>query len=1018
VRDSEEGWQVCLSIVTGDQKRSDATRFFSLQVIDNSLPRLNNEQLQFIRNNLFSHLQKLVNSSDYLEAVHFRNKFAQSVGYLFIVSYQEAWTTFFDDLMALMAGSNSNVENSPAVDMYLRILRCIHEEIGDNLISRPVEVTKRNNMLKDLVRERAMVKLSSSWMDILQYYTNNSTSPESLGNEIVDGALRVIGAWVSWIDITLVVNPTYLNLIFSQLANPKQRLSACDSLSEIISKKMKPADKIELIALLNPSNLIAQLPTGSNSDIDFDERVAKLSNIVTLELVHILDGTTQTSSGVNCTPQEIEKAEQLLMDIMPIVLQFLSNEYDDTSSQVFQCLGEYLAFVRKESKKEKTKVDTSNLTKNSSGQYIDFPADSNFVPQQRLQLLSHMLNKIIMKMKYDPSTDWTGGEDESESEFLDVRNRLKILQDQIAAIDQDLYTDGMAAVINSSLDGSTSQSWQDVELGLFEFSAFSDSTKNGSITLLRGTETKASRTLYELFVKMIHSGVITINHPSIQLLYIELVNRHSAFFTAERTDLLNKTLEVFVSPLAIHNSNKKVQVRSWYLFFKFIKAVKNFVGDIAEQIFNSISSLLEIKAEPPKNNNNGNDSDSDNDDDSGTFESQLYLFELCGVLFGSVSNEDHGHALSQRLLQPIFSDIERCLQRDTILQDPQLIAQVHHNLMALGTFARGFDELGGGVSGPAAKSNKKPVQELKNATQVIIVVLERMASLEMIRSSARFAFSRLIPLLGVDILGEISRLISALLEGSTIREFGDFLSFLGQLSHSFKTEYGVFEMFTSLLSPLVNRMLVIFEECNKEASTGSTDAILLKRSLRKAFLQLIFNLLNNGMGAIFVTENNAQAFQNTMECIFLFASDMDDPQVQKLAIVVLSKMLATWADGEVKPDPIAPDANVFGKGMVVNGFNDQFIFEQYTRVCWELPSKPGFDIRDAQTRLVVSEAAALQRAIYERKGPVYVTYLSNQYFPSIGLPENMAQDYLGNLSQLTSKDFKKYFIDFLSRVFS
>lgn len=991
-------------------------------MVDNSLPRLGSEQLQYLRSQLYEYLKKLINSSDYLEAVHFRNKLAQSIGYLFIVSYHDAWTTFFDDMSSLMVNSSSNVGNAPAVDMYLRVLRSIHEEIGDNLISRPTEVTKRNNVLKDLVRERAMAQLASSWMDILQYYTTNSTSPENLGQEIVDGALRVIGQWVSWIDITLVVNPTYLNLIYSQLANPKQRLSACDALSEIISKKMKPADKLELIALLNPSNLISQLPSGSDSDIEFDERVAKLSNIVALELIHIMDGSTPTSAGVPWTQEEVDRAEQLLMEIMPIVLQFLSNEYDDTSSQMFQCLGEYLTFVRKESKKEKAKVDTSNFTKNTSGQFLDFPADSNFVPQSRLSLLSHMLNKIIMKMKYDPTTDWTGGEDESESEFLDIRNRLKVLQDQIAAIDQDLFTDGISSVINSSLEATDNKSWQDIELGLFEFSAFSDSLKNGSVTLIRGTETKPSRTLYELFVKMVYSGVVHVNHPSIQLLYIELVNRHTAFFTADRTDLLNKTLEVFVSPLGVHNSNKKVQVRSWYLFYKFVKAVRNFVGGIAEQLFNSISSLLEIKAGPVSTNSNtnnggGNDSGSENeDDDDGVFSSQLYLFELCGVLFGSVTNEEQGHILSQRLLQPIFNDIERCINQQNILHDRQLAAQVHHDLMAIGTFAKGFDDLAGNTSG-TSKTNK-PVQELKNATQVIIVVLERMASLEVIRSSARYAFSRLIPLLGVDILGEISRLINALLEGSEVRELEDFLSFLGQLVHTFKSEYGIFEMFNSLISPFVNRMIIVLGECTKEASTGSTDAILLKRNLRKAFLHFIFNLLNNNMGAILVTENNTMAFSNIMECIFLFSSDMDDPQVQKLAISTLSKMLPIYGDGEVKPDPASTDTEIFGKGMIVNGFNDQFVFEQYTRVCWELPSKPGFNIRDAQTRLVVSEAAALQRAIYERKGPVYVTYLSGQYFPSIGLPDDMAQDYLNNLSQLASKDFKKYFIDFLSRVFS
>lgn len=1022
-----------MAVFTGSQ-RSDNTRFFALQVIDNVLLRLSPEQVSFVSEKLFSYLRSQVggeaSSNNNSEPAHMRNKLAQTLSYVFIVSYAETWTTYFDDLLALNASSSpaSEVGNGAAVDMYLRILRSIHDEIGDNLIARAKEITNRNNVLKDLIRERCMSQLAASWMHILRAYTSGSPPAQGkLQEEIVHGVLRVIGQWVSWIDITLVVQPEFLELVFSQFGNPQQRLVATDTLTEIISKKMKPSDKLELIALLNPTALISQMPSGPASDIDFDERVAKLSNIVALELIHIIDGTTTATSGVACSPQEIDRAEQLLMEFMPFVLQFLANEYDDTSSQVFQSIFEYLSFVRKESKKEKAKVDVSKLTKNRYGQYVDFPADSNFVPQVRLELLSAILDKIVIKMKYDDGfDDWTGGEDESEGEFLDMRARLKVMQDQIAAIDQDLYVRGLASVISRSLDSAPgSKSWQDVELGLYELSAFSESLKNGSIVTVRGQESSAARTLYELFQKMITSGIIVINHPSIHLAYIELVIKHASFFTsAQNPVLLNKVLEVFVSPLAIHNSNQKVQLRAWYLFFRFIKAVKNYVGDIAEQIFSSISSLLQIKAEVPPDTS-PNDSDSDLEGGSETtriFDNQLYLFELCGILF-SVTNEDKAVSLTQRFLQPIFSDVERCLQIDNLLQDQQAILQVHHNLMALGTFARGFDDQpmmsasnGNNNTGAATRPKSRAVMELKNSTQVILVVLDRMSGLEVIRSAARFAFSRLIPLLGLDILQEITRLIQALLDGSKTHELGDFLSFLGQLMHSFRTEYDVFEMFNSLLSPLVTRMMVSLESIESEAVNGSTDAIILRRDLRRSYLQFVYNILNNGMGAILVSDSNLQAFQSIMQSLFMYAGDLDDSQVQKLAIVTLGKILAVFGTGEVRADPATPEDHVFAKGMKVTGFDNDFIFEQYSRVCWELLGKPKFNIRDAQMRMVVGEAAVLERAIYEHKGSEYLSFLNEKYLPMIGVPPNLAQEYLERMTSLNAKDFKKYFIDFVTRV--
>ncbi|CAN6674635.1 exportin-T [Trichomonascus vanleenenianus] len=1020
VRNSENGWQVCLSVFTGDKERLDATRHFALQVLDTALPRLGPESVQFVREHLFGYLQKIVGYTTRApEGAHMRNKLAESLAYLFVVSYGDLWTTFFDDLFGLMAGSSSEVGNARAVDMYLRVLKSIHEEIGDNLIARSREVTERNNVLKDLIRDRDMAKLAQSWMTVLETYASVHTEPPTLGTEIVESALRVIGGWVSWIDITLIVNPTYLGLIYGLLGKPKSRLAACDTLTEIVSKKMKPSDKLELIALLNPSSLISQLPNGGNEDdAEFDERVAKLTNAVALDLVHIMDGTTSAAAGVpESPPSEIRRSEELLMDLMGVILRFLADEYDDTSMQVFPALRDYLAYVRREANAAKAKIDKSKYTKNSFGYYIDFPPDATFVPQERLALLRVILDKVIRKARYDDGEDWTGGEDESECEFLEVRKLLRLLQDQIASIDQDLYTEVMATVIQGCLDGSYGKAWRDIELGLFELSCFGESMKSGAIVVPREVETKPTRTLYELFVKMVTSDVVSaVNHPSVCLHYIELVHRHANYFTAQEPQLLNKALQVFVSPLGVHNSDQKVQFRSWYLFFRLVKTVQKLVGAIAEDIFSSIAPLLTIKAEVPLQNQNGGGGGSDSDEKvevDQTFMNQQYLFELCGILIGNMANQERGAQFTQQFLQPIFSDIERCLQQGPVSNDSQVALQIHHDLLAIGVFARGFDEIGASF---AAKTAKLAVQELKSAVQVTLVVLDRLANLDVIRTASRFTFSRLIPLLGVSILGEISELINVSLKNCRISELPEILSFLGQLMHSYRTESGLFDMFTSLLDPLVAKLMASMEQCEAEAATGSTDMTLRKNELRRSYLGFIYNILNNGMGAMFIAENNAQAFMNVMQSILLYAGDVSDPVSQKTSAATLGKMFNLWGDGVIAPDPSSPDEFVYGKGEKVNGFDDGFVFGQYSRVCWELISKPGFNPGDAQMRIVLGELAVLQKAIYDRKGQAYASYLAERYLPAIGLPQNLIQEYIEKLASLSPKDFKKFLIDFVNRL--
>ena len=59
--------------------------------------------------------------------------------------------------------------------------------------------------------------------------------------------LQVIGAYISWIDISLVVNDRFVPLLLRFLTAPLLRESACDCLYEIIMKGMEPPAKVKLI---------------------------------------------------------------------------------------------------------------------------------------------------------------------------------------------------------------------------------------------------------------------------------------------------------------------------------------------------------------------------------------------------------------------------------------------------------------------------------------------------------------------------------------------------------------------------------------------------------------------------------------------------------------------------------------------------------------------------------------------------------------------------------------------------
>lgn len=1061
IKDSPDGWRSGLALFIDSKPRSDAARFFSLQIVDAALPKLSRADLDSCRQSLFSYIQSVASSTSVSFGEPFlRNKLSQTTSYLFLLTYESIWPSFFQDLLNIQS---SDFSNTKAVDLYLRVLNSIHAEIGDNLIARSSDLTKRNNVLKDLIRERDVAKLTQSWRTILEIYSSRR-STDKIVDEIIDSCLKVVGGWVSWIDITLIINSEYLTLIFNFLQDKTHKLTTCDTLLEIVSKKMKPDDKFELIQLLSLKDILSRL---SSDDIDFEERIAKLSNVVTLELVHIMDGSTASAARVPVSSDVISKAEAYLVDFMPTIIHFLSNEYDDTSAQVYPSISEYLAFVRTEARQAKAKVDTSNMQKHKdTGTVLDFPPDSAFISPTRRDILQLILTKIIMKMRYDSDSDWTGGDDESESEFLDIRGKLRILQDQVASIDMDLYIDGIFTVVSRSFDPSAVSSWQDVELGLFELSAFSESLKNGAINVVKGIETKASRTLHELFFKMISSNVVSMNHPSIQLHYMELVTRHCMFFSSTTQNALTKVLECFVSQLGIHNSNRRVQIRSWYLLYRFVKSVRGILdASIAETLFTSVQPLLQIKAELPSK-----------DDDSeisgtqaagaGAFDSQLYLFELCGLLLsnnkpnpasnnvnknGAKSNSSQTNlnamnfnesnentqinkntliepqkqlALMRTLLQPIYTDVEQQLSKNNT-SDPLIPIQVHHDLRALGIFSRGFAEVGTGAASISdgllsSSSNNNNMdsevaKEFVVATQVVITSLERMGNAEVIRDAARFAISRLIPVLGSSILPEVTRLISCLLEQSKPSELSDFLGFLGQLVHNFRKETGVYEMFDTLMTPLFTAVSSALKQVEAEAASGSTDAVMRNREIRKAYLSFLFNLLNNGMGAVLFSKKNEAIYEPVLQSLLTYGADaVQDPASAKVAVLSLNKMLQIWGPGIVSPgggdSGFEPNYNA---SSPVPGFTE-FTMQHVSRLTWEVPTGNEFNSRNAQMRSVLGDLGIVQHTIYTVHGPAYLQFLSQQYLPGIGLPQQYVEEYLSKLQSSDTKAFKTFYIQFIA----
>ena len=326
--------------------------------------------------------------------------------------------------------------------------------------------------------------------------------------------------------------------------------------------------------------------------------------------------------------------------------------------------------------------------------------------------------------------------------------------------------------------------------------------------------------------------------------YMETCVRYCQFFE-QNTSLIPQVLENFVR--LTHSDHLKVRTRSWYLFLRFVKPLRSHLGNVSANVIQAIGDLLIIKAELPDDREDGEDMSSGETDNSADarFDCQLNLFEAIGCLSSASSVPLENRVLyAQSVINPLFSDIEAHLG-PAKGGDRRAVLQIHHDIMALGTLAKGFSDWQPSSSGTPAPSEVG--DDFSRAAEAILVALEALKSSMDIRSAARFAFARMIGVLGSRVLQQLPRWIDGLLSHrSTNDEMVTFLRLLGQVIYAFKGEIqGVLD---TLFTPLLQRIYVGLAE----PVTGTDDEIQLTE-IRREYLQFLLLVLNGDLGSIFIS---------------------------------------------------------------------------------------------------------------------------------------------------------------------
>jgi exportin-T len=150
--------------------------------------------------------------------------------------------------------------------------------------------------------------------------------------------------------------------------------------------------------------------------------------------------------------------------------------------------------------------------------------------------------------------------------------------------------------------------------------------------------------------------------------------------------LLSPVLEFFVGPSGIHSTEAHVQLRAWYLFERFLIKIQGNISAMAEQLLSAFMDLLQIDVTAPSISTADSDSESNSEQDL-VFDNQLFLFQSAGLLIASLQSTNF--KAGEVLLRSLNANIDARVRSPA--QDSMTILIVHHNIMAIGDIAKGFD---------------------------------------------------------------------------------------------------------------------------------------------------------------------------------------------------------------------------------------------------------------------------------------------------------------------------------------
>ncbi|KAK7690696.1 pre-tRNA nuclear export protein [Cerrena zonata] len=1026
-QNAANSWRVALTLFVerspdGSRKYPTSARFFALRVLDefldNRFEPLDPDSFQTLQQALISYIQ-----TEYLygpaeaNATFLRNKFSHTLTLFFLCTYLDQWPTFFNDFFTLIRPpeSTSQITYNPHVSLLLfHIVLEISGEVADQLIKAARSFSDirhgRDTRVRDAVRERDAASINEAVLTIVAEgaermvkLRKGDLSPTSQGEldqavEVVDWGIRTFASYVGWIDINLTITPTTVPLLFTLLSDQSLpiRLATCVALTKVVGKGLKePADKLQLIKVLSLGTVLDALETKTRSeqavrgsDVDegeesYREALGRLLNILGLELSKVVEEAPLEDLR--------NEATQLLNQVLPVLLRFMADEYDDTCSTIFPLLQNILLGYKR--------------TRKTSSEPLD---------DQKRSFLSSLLRVTLEKLKWEEEAEPDDMDEDDKAAFEELRKDLRTFVDAALVIDPELVTDALSNLALNTLNAyqnGANVKWHDAELAVYVVFIFGEINKSGGkgrtafcqtpVVIDKEQRKETDYSKYpltkhgQMLYTLVQSGISRYPNKTVTMQFFEAVARYGDFFKV-RKECIVPTLEAMVDSRGLHNPDSKLRSRAYYLFHRFIKEDRNEISpDLAGTLLDNMRDLLSIQVELPELEDAEHDILLEAVNNPGSFDSQLYLFETVGTLVSLFyRTPDQCGNLLHTVIKPLLDELSVNLQAVKGSSDVLPILKVHHIIMALGNIAKGFPDF----PSPLPEGYVPPPLGVFNqAAQAILVCLEAMNVFRVVRDATRFAFARIFATTGPNITHLIPPLMSNLLAHFEPTELIDFMNFIGLLIHRLQGD--MFDVLDELVGPLSTHINVVLSQ-----PVNGTDDQLTHVDTKRAYLNLLNNVMVAKLHDVFTSARNNGQLEGLFTNVQRFAENLTDTSSQRSAFQFFNRSVAVW----VTATELNGNTQVSG----IPGF-ERFAYERLVPTAFSVLSSPQFNLKDGQMLLVLNEICNFLQSVSKARGQEAFEFFASVFLPAQGWPQDAAVEFATKLRELDNKTFKKYLADFV-----